>query len=135
MSEIKEVIKFISAEHACFAFRFTKRVVHDTAVGDSITVDFEIATASKLLGFDKEGKFTDEEQFIYIDHNGNQVEEFDLATPLSAGSIFQPMYPEFDGNVAYVISFYSDCFLTANEFKAFSGILNSSFLTNVYVQI
>lgn len=128
------VIRFINKPDICLAFRFEK-VFPGGNHGESPTVSFDIVTASMLLGFDENGKFTPGEKFIYIDGIGTQVDEFDEATFLAAGSVFPNLYPEIEGNVGFMISLYADACFSRLEFKSFSEVINSEFLTDIYKEL
>lgn len=123
-------IRFRSNPNISLAFRFEP---YKPAESDLPTIKFTIATASPILGYDENGKIQEDEKFIFIDDNGQQVEEFDDATILAEGSIFPSLYPEIEkSDINFFISFYSTIAMFKNEFESFVHLITGDYFSTIY---
>lgn len=127
------MIRFKTVENLSLGFLFEKKETGDPS--EPPFVNFEVAMATPLLGFDENGEYVLAERYMFIDDSGNHVEEFHDASMIGSGSLFPSLYPEIHGDLTYIISFYNGACLEKHQLLGFLEIMASDFLEDIYNEI
>lgn len=127
------MIRFISAKDISLGFEFTVQPIRKSQ--DAPVVNFTVAIASPLLGYDSNGEFINKDLYTFIADSGDQVDDIEDASVLASGVIFPQLIPELHGDVEYLVSFYGDASLRKRELRGFLEIIASDFIDDVYKEI
>jgi hypothetical protein len=127
------MIRFKTVQNISLGFLFEKKECGDPS--EPPVVNFEIAMATPLLGFDENGEYVLAERYMFIDDSGNHVEQFHDASMIGSGSLFPSLYPEIHGDLNYIISFYNEACFERHQLLGFLEIMSSSFFEEIYNEI